>query len=102
MSGCAGGEPFALRVIGDSMSPEFEDGNIIIVEQDNTLQDGCFVVARHGDEYLLRKLVMEGPRWHLTALNGSWPDIDINGVADIRGRVIQRAGRRRKDRKSYL
>jgi len=25
-----GGEPFALRVIGDSMAPEFEDGCIIV------------------------------------------------------------------------
>jgi len=25
-SGCASSEPFALRVMGDSMEPEFKDG----------------------------------------------------------------------------
>ena len=31
LSNCSASEPFALRVIGDDMAPEFIDGNIIIV-----------------------------------------------------------------------
>jgi phage repressor protein C with HTH and peptisase S24 domain len=32
--GCSGGEVFALRVLGNSMAPEFLDGEIVIVEPD--------------------------------------------------------------------
>ncbi len=29
---CGASEPFALRVMGDDMAPEFRDGHIIIVD----------------------------------------------------------------------
>ena len=32
-AGCSGGESFALRVLGDDMAPEFNDGEIIIVDE---------------------------------------------------------------------
>ena len=47
---CSGAEPFALRVLGDSMAPEFADGDIIIVEPDGALHDGSFVLARPDGE----------------------------------------------------
>jgi DNA polymerase V len=102
MSGCAGSEPFALQVLGDSMNPDFADGVIIIVEPDGTVEDGDFVVAHHDDGVILRQLRIQSGGWSLHALNEHYPKIDIDGLQDIRGRVIQRAGRRRKDRKSYL
>ena len=102
MSGCAGSEPFALQVLGDSMEPEFPDGAIIIVEPGVVVSDGCYVVAHQNQEVLLRQLKISEQQWSLVALNPQYPEIRINGLNDIRGRVIQRAGRRRKDRKSYL
>ena len=41
--GCSGGEVFALRVLGHDMAPEFNDGEIIVIEPDGLLKDG----ARH-------------------------------------------------------
>ena len=32
MSGCASAEPFALQVLGNSMSPEFSEGCVVIVD----------------------------------------------------------------------
>ena len=32
LANCSASEPFALRVIGNDMSPEFEDGHVIIVD----------------------------------------------------------------------
>ena len=32
LDACSGGEAFALRVLGDSMAPEFNEGEIIIIE----------------------------------------------------------------------
>ena len=105
--GCAGSEPFALQVLGDSMTPEFDDGAIIIVEADGVIETGCYVVAEHDaggnkQEYLLRQLRIDGDRWYLDALNARYPSIEIAGRAAIKGRVVQRAGRRRRDRKSYI
>ena len=37
-------EPYALQVIGDSMTPEFEDGNIIIVDPGVALYNGAYAV----------------------------------------------------------
>jgi phage repressor protein C with HTH and peptisase S24 domain len=32
LSNCSSSEPFALRVVGDDMAPEFVDGHVIIVD----------------------------------------------------------------------
>ena len=99
-SGCSGGESFALRVIGDDMAPEFLDGEIVIVEPDGALKDGSFVLARDGDDWLLRRLVRRGPAWALCALNPACrhrPQIALDDLAAVHGVVIQKAvpGRRR-------
>jgi len=39
-TGCAASEPFALRVLGDSMLPEFADGSIIIIDPAGAIRDG--------------------------------------------------------------
>ncbi len=102
MSACAGSEPFALRVLGDSMLPEFEQGAVIIVEPGGVLESGCFVVAEHAQQYLFRQLVIEQGRWFLKPLNERYATIEIAGLAAIKGRVIQKTGRSRKDRRLYL
>jgi SOS-response transcriptional repressor LexA len=102
LSGCAEHEPYALRVIGDSMAPEFEDGHIIIVEPALSAESGRFVVADYEGETWFRQYVVEGGRRYLKALNAAHPAIEITSASfRIRGLVVQRAGRRRKDRKSY-
>ncbi|MDH3693770.1 MAG: S24 family peptidase [Gammaproteobacteria bacterium] len=102
MSGCAGSEPFALQVLGDSMEPEFRDGAIVIVEPGVVVDDGCYVVAQHNEEYVLRQLNIHEQRWYLKPLNEDYETVEISGLDTIRGRVIQRTGRRRSERKSYL
>lgn len=108
MSGgeCSGGESFALRVLGDDMLPEFREGDIIIVEPDGALKDGCFVLARPGGEWTLRQLVQAEGGWRLRALNPSRADVPELALADlssVHGLVIQKAvpGKRRLT-KSYL
>lgn len=101
MDGCAGHEPFALRVIGDSMAPEFKDGSIIVVEPSGVLDHGCYVVAVHNDEYLLRQLIIQGGHWLLKPLNERYPTLEIPGIRAIRGRVMLQVGRSRRHRKHY-
>ena len=103
MSNCAGSEPYALQVLGNSMEPEFPNGCIVIVEPGGALLDGCYVIANHAnDDVILRQLRLLNDSWVLTPLNPAYDDQKINGIADIKGTVIQRAGRRRADRKSYI
>ena len=96
MTACNGSESFALQVLGPSMAPEFPAGCIVIVEPAGVVTDGCFVVAEHLGEVLLRQLKMLNGHWFLHALADNYPALAINGLEQIRGRVIQRAGRRRR------
>ena len=105
-SGCSGGESFALRVLGDDMQPEFNEGDIIIVEPDGALKDGCFVLAQHGGEWLFRQLARRGTGWCLRALNpmrADLPELPLADLGAVRGLVIQKAvPGKRKLSKSYL
>lgn len=105
--GCSGGEAFALRVLGEDMLPEFREGDIIIVEPDGALKDGCFVLACPGGDWMLRQLVRQDHGWSLRVLNPSAcstvPELPIRDLSAVHGLVIQKAvPGRRKLTKSYL
>ena len=102
MSSCAGSEPFALQVLGDSMAPEFPEGCVVVSEPGGAVHDGCYVIAEYKGEIILRQLRLTNSVWHLEPLNPKYPHLKIDGPENIRGIVIQRAGRRRADRRSYL
>ena len=74
--GCSGAESFALRVLGDEMAPEFNAGEIIIVEPDGALQDGSFVLAQLAGEWIFRQLcaaATAGCCTRSTRRSPSWP-----------------------------
>ena len=102
-AGCSGGESFALRVLGDSMAPEFVDGEIIIIEPDGALRDGCFVLAQLSGEWTFRQLQRVGASWQLHALNPRYADQALADLSAVHGVIIQKAvpGRRRLS-KHYL
>ncbi|HSW24263.1 MAG TPA: S24 family peptidase [Burkholderiaceae bacterium] len=101
--GCSGGEVFALRVLGDSMAPEFLEGEIVIVEPDGAVHDGSFVLARADGEWTLRRLDRCDNGWVLRALNPAYRDHALPDLAAVHGVIIQKAvpGKRRLG-KSYL
>ena len=100
-SGCAEHEPFALQVLGDSMSPEFEHGCIVIIDPGGVVENGCFVMAELEDGYILRQLLIQEGRFYLKPMMSSYETVEIPGIHAIKGVVTQRAGRRRRDRKHY-
>lgn len=103
LDACESAEPFALMVLGDSMLPEFAEGEVIIVEPEGLAHDGSFVVAQHDGEPILRQLLSRGGRWWLHPLNPHYPDAELAGLEAVRGVVIQksRPGSRRS-RKTYV
>jgi SOS-response transcriptional repressor LexA len=103
LEACESAEPFALMVLGDSMLPEFAEGEIIVVEPEGLARDGSYVVADHDGEPILRQLVQREGGWWLHPLNPRYPDAGLAGLEAVRGVVIQksRPGSRRS-RKSYI
>jgi len=100
--GSCGREPFALRVIGDSMAPEFRDGCIIIIDPEGVVNDGSYVLVRHNDEYIFRQLVFGEGCYHLRALEDGHETITIPNLGPVEGVIIQQGGRRRADRRPAL
>jgi len=101
--GCQAGfsEPYALRVVGDSMAPEFMDGQIVIVDPGHAPVIGAFVVVDYGGEVMFGQLARNGGRHLLRFLNPDHDDVALNPPYEFRGVIIQRVGRRRRDRKHY-
>lgn len=100
--GCANSEPFALRVLGDSMEPEFNDGCVVIIDSAAAVESGSYVLAMVNGEYIFRQLVIENQKYMLKALKEGYSEIQVSGIDAIRGVIVQRAGIRRKDHKHYV
>jgi SOS-response transcriptional repressor LexA len=99
--GCGGGESFALRVLGDSMVPEFNHGEIIVIEPDGLATDGSFVLAWLNDDWIFRQLRGDASGWRLQALNPAYPPQPLPDLGAVRGVIIQKAlpGRRRASKR---
>ena len=55
-SACVSLEPYALRVLDDTMAPDFPAGAVVIVDPGEPVEDGCFVVLECAGEVALRRL----------------------------------------------
>ena len=87
-----GHKTFALRVTGESMEPDYQNGDIIYVDPDVAAEHGKDVVVRldERNEVTFKKLVIEDERRYLRPLNRNWPTqiIDLPPDARIVGVVI--------------
>lgn len=98
---CSAGEAFALMVLGDSMAPEFNDGEIIVIEPDGATRDGSYVLAFVADQWTFRQLRRDAEGWRLHALNPAFASTPLPDLSALRGVVIQKAlpGRRRASKR---
>jgi DNA polymerase V len=102
-SGCSAAEPFALRVLGDSMLPEFREGHIIIIDPGMPIAHGAYVVADYNGDTTFRQFVIDDDgKKYLKPLNDDFDTVEIDGPCKFHGVVIQRAGTRRKEHKHYF
>ena len=99
-SSCSAREVYALRALGDSMVPEFEHGTVIIIDPEAVVKDGSYVIAKVNGEFLFRQLRIKDDRYYLQPLNDLYETVEINGLDDIEGVIVQ-AGNRRKQMKKY-
>lgn len=86
---------FALTVKGDSMEPEFTQGDIIIVDPERGVNNGSFIIAKNGDgEATFKQLVQDGSRVLFKPLNQRYPIMDMTGVKhNIVGVVVEKKKR---------
>ena len=100
-NGCGALEPYALRVLDDSMAPEFAEGCVIIIDPGHAPRDGSYVVVDYAGDVFFRQLVFDGERRFLSPLNPQYGRFEITPPYTIRGGVVQQAGGRRSQRKHY-
>ena len=89
---CEEKQTVALMVLGDSMAPEFVEGEILVIEMKAPANDGAYVVAEVPVEgFIFRQLVRDAQGgWRLHALNPAYPDIALSGLEAIKGLVTQK------------
>lgn len=108
LEGCSSAESFALMVLGDSMEPEFIQGDIIVIEPEGLATDGSYVMAWLEGEWIFRQLRQvdangNGGGWKLVPLNPSYPSASIPDLSVIKGVIIQKSKPgRRKASKRYV
>lgn len=85
---------FALRVSGASMEPKFHKGEIIVVDPEQSFNNGDYIVARRLDNQkaTFKQLISEGGEYYLKALNPHWPEqiIVVDTEWEVCGVVISR------------
>ena len=70
---------FAVRVKGDSMEPEFAEGDIIILDPHVKPNPGDYVIIRNDEgEATLKQLKQYGRTRVLHPLNPKYPDIELS------------------------
>ena len=79
-----GKNAFALRVQDDSMSPELKEGDVLIVDPDQSLRPGGLVVAKHQDsmEVIIRRYKQLSAdhlaqEFELNPINDNWAGIRV-------------------------
>ena len=88
VSGVSGNNLFALRVKGESMiNAHILDGDIVIVEQCPTAQNGDIVVALVGEEATVKRFYKEDGHFRLQPENDTMDPIIVDNV-DILGKVV--------------
>ena len=98
---CSALEPYALRVLGDSMEPEFADGCVVIVDPGCSPRDGSYVVVEFAGDVFFRQLVFDGERRFLKPLNPKYGGFELTPPYTIRGGVVQQRGKRRSQHRHY-
>lgn len=83
---------FALRVMGDSMEPEFAEGEIIIVNPHVEAAPNDFIVVKNrNEEATFKQLKRYGSKWVLHPLNPRYPDQEVKrGEFKIIGKVVKK------------
>ena len=83
---------FVIPIHGDSMEPDYHEGDLIFVELTLNLNDGDIgIFSLDGDVYIKQLLIKENNKAYLHSLNSKYADIPITTNSDFRviGEVVK-------------
>lgn len=83
---------YVVPVNGDSMEPEYHDGDYIFIESTVNLNDGEIGVFELYGETYVKQLILEDDHAYLHSLNKKYKDMKVDADSDFRvlGRVVGR------------
>ena len=101
-SSVRGGQYFGLRVKGNSMLPKFEDGDILILRQQNTCENGQFcAVSINHTECTFKKVIIKESGITLMPLNPDYEPLFFTN-AEVRELPITILGVVKEVRRKYF
>ena len=82
-------ETICIKVTGDSMSPEIENGDVIQVHKQNSVDSGSIaVVLVDGEEALVKKVIYDENHIELHSFNANYPTVSFRGADLMRIQIL--------------
>lgn len=81
---------FVIPIKGDSMEPDYQDGDLVFIQTSVDLNDGVIGVFNYNGEAYIKQLVIDEDQAYLHSLNPEYKDMPITPDTDFRiiGEVV--------------
>ena len=81
---------FVIPIKGDSMEPDYHDGDLVFIQTSVDLNDGVIGVFNYDGEAYIKQLVIDTEQAYLHSLNPAYKDMPITPDTDFRiiGEVV--------------
>ena len=81
---------FVIPIKGDSMEPDYHDGDLVFIQTSVDLNDGVIGVFNYNGEAYIKQLVIDTEQSYLHSLNPKYKDMPITPETDFRiiGEVV--------------
>ena len=81
---------FVIPIKGDSMEPDYHDGDLVFIQTSVDLNDGVIGVFNYNGEAYIKQLVIDEDQAYLHSLNPAYKDMPITPETDFRiiGEVV--------------
>jgi putative phage repressor len=81
---------FVIPIKGDSMEPDYHDGDLVFIQTSVELNDGVIGVFNYNGEAYIKQLVIDKDQAYLYSLNPAYKDMPITPDTDFRiiGEVV--------------
>jgi CI-like repressor, S. pneumoniae bacteriophage EJ-1 len=75
---------FVIPIKGDSMEPDYHDGDLVFIQTSVDLNDGVIGVFNYNGEAYIKQLVIDTEQSYLHSLNPAYKDMPITPDTDFR------------------
>lgn len=81
---------FVIPIKGDSMEPDYRDGDLVFIQTSVDLNDGVIGVFNYNGDAYIKQLVIDEDQAYLHSLNQAYKDMPITPETDFRiiGEVV--------------